>query len=200
MPIHPKWAFYYIAVIVGGSVMAIELLSSKWIGPIYGSTTYVWASVIGITLGALALGYFVGGRLAGKQNDLSLMTYLLGAAGIFSLVLPFLSSLTLGMGLKTGIVLSSILLLGPPLSCLGAVTPMLISKLAANSEEAGAVAGRVYAISTLSGVAMTFLFGFWVLPYWGVKIGSFITAGVLLETAVYFRFIYRWKLEHSAPQ
>ena len=174
--------------------MAIELLSSKWISPIYGSTTYVWASVIGITLGALAAGYFVGGWLSGKQNDLSYMTYFLGAAGVFTLVLPFLSSFTLGMGLKTGIVLSSILLLGPPLLCLGAVTPILISSIALDSEEAGAIAGKVYAISTLSGVAMTFLFGFGVIPYWGIKIGSIITAGLLLLTAVYFRFIYKGSL------
>ena len=41
--------------------MAVELLAARMIAPHFGSSLYVWATVIGFTLLALAIGYFAGG-------------------------------------------------------------------------------------------------------------------------------------------
>lgn len=52
---------YLIAFIEGGSVMAIELAGAKMIAPFFGTSLYVWASALAVTLGGLTTGYFAGG-------------------------------------------------------------------------------------------------------------------------------------------
>ena len=56
-----KNSIYIISFCEGAAVMATELCGSKLISPYFGSSLYVWASVIAITLGSLAAGYFYGG-------------------------------------------------------------------------------------------------------------------------------------------
>ena len=46
--------------------MAVELLGAKMMAPFFGSSLYVWASILGVTLGGLAIGYFSGGFLSEK--------------------------------------------------------------------------------------------------------------------------------------
>ena len=41
--------------------MAVELAGAKMIAPFYGTSLYVWASVLAVTLGGLTTGYFIGG-------------------------------------------------------------------------------------------------------------------------------------------
>jgi hypothetical protein len=48
------WAFWFlfaVAFIEGGALMAVEIVGAKLVGPYYGSSLYVWAAVLGLTLG-----------------------------------------------------------------------------------------------------------------------------------------------------
>ena len=56
----------FTSFIEGGSVMFTELISAKLVAPYFGSFLYVWASVLRITLGSLATGYYTGGYLSNK--------------------------------------------------------------------------------------------------------------------------------------
>jgi len=58
-------SIYIVSFFEGAAVMATELCGSKLIAPYFGSSLYVWAAVIAITLGSLATGYFYGGKLTG---------------------------------------------------------------------------------------------------------------------------------------
>ena len=60
--------------------MVIELLGTRMIAPFYGASIYVWSSLISVTMIALSLGYFVGGRWAdsSKRIGLSLIIALAG--------------------------------------------------------------------------------------------------------------------------
>ena len=71
--------------------MAVELISARMLAPYFGSSLYVWGTVIGITLLSLALGYFVGGQLADRYKDLSIIHWILLIAGVF-LVLMHITS------------------------------------------------------------------------------------------------------------
>ena len=57
-------ALFFIVFLTGASVMVIELLGTRMIAPFYGASLYVWSSLISVTMIALAIGYFVGGRWA----------------------------------------------------------------------------------------------------------------------------------------
>ena len=54
---------FLLAFMEGASVMACELLGAKMISPFFGSSLYVWAAVLGMTLFGLMSGYYTGGYM-----------------------------------------------------------------------------------------------------------------------------------------
>ena len=64
---------FILAFIEGGGVMCVELCSAKILSPIFGTSIYIWASVLGITLTALMSGYYLGGYLSSKQKNNSII-------------------------------------------------------------------------------------------------------------------------------
>src|ERR1700749_4372160 len=59
-------ALYLIVVVSGAVLMGIEIAGSKILAPGFGTSTFVWGSIIGLFMGALAAGYFVGGKISDK--------------------------------------------------------------------------------------------------------------------------------------
>jgi predicted membrane-bound spermidine synthase len=193
-----KGYYYTISFLEGGAVMVIELLGAKIIAPYYGASLYVWSSVLGVTLGGLALGYFLGGYLSEKLRNQNLLftVILLGAffTCLAPLTAPKIMYFTDSLGIRFGSLISVLLFLSPPLVCMGMVSPIIIQLINKN-EGAGKAAGSVYAISTVGGIFATFLFGFYLIPETGIRASSYITGSVLgLIALAYFilanRYIY----------
>ena len=67
--------------------MAVELISARMVAPYFGSSLYVWATVIGFTLLALAMGYFLGGAIADKYSGPETLLWLLLIASLFLLLM-----------------------------------------------------------------------------------------------------------------
>ena len=60
-----KNGYIYLAVTASGaSVLAIEILGTRILGPFYGVSLFLWSALITVTLAALSLGYAIGGRWA----------------------------------------------------------------------------------------------------------------------------------------
>src|ERR1041385_3859724 len=87
--------FYALSFLEGASVMAAELLGAKMLAPYFGSSLYVWSSVLGITLGGLALGYFAGGILSQKKNAERDLYAVLLASAIFLIAMPVLAKMVM---------------------------------------------------------------------------------------------------------
>ena len=49
--------------IAGAAVMTLEITGSRILAPHFGSTVFVWGSLIGVVLSALSVGYYLGGKL-----------------------------------------------------------------------------------------------------------------------------------------
>ena len=63
-------AVFAIAGWSGFFVMALELLSGRILAPNFGNSIYVWGGVITVFMLALAVGYFIGGRLSVRDPTL----------------------------------------------------------------------------------------------------------------------------------
>ena len=50
--------------------MSVELLGGRILAPYFGSSIYVWGSIITIFMMALSVGYLIGGRLSLHQPSL----------------------------------------------------------------------------------------------------------------------------------
>jgi predicted membrane-bound spermidine synthase len=173
-----------LSFVEGACVMVAELAGGKMLAPYYGTSLYVWASTLAITLGGLTIGYYLGGMFsdhpqAQRQKNLLIIIAL---AGVLVAVMPFWANFlmhhTLEMPFLPGLVLSQVLFLLPPVLCMGMVSPLLIS-LIAGTGNSGKAAGSVYAISTMGGVLATLFTGFWIVPLVGISLPCIVIGAVL---------------------
>ncbi|MCB0704527.1 MAG: fused MFS/spermidine synthase [Saprospiraceae bacterium] len=177
--------FYLLSFLEGGSVMACELIGAKILAPYFGTSLYVWAAALGLTLGGLMCGYFLGGLLSKRFPDQTrLLFYLLILAGLFTALMPvssqWIMTYAIHLNLQLGAILSLLIFLAPPLIFMGMISPMVINLLNQKVKDAGNSAGNVYAISTFGGIIMTFLMGFYVIPNFGISYPA-IFIGIVLS-------------------
>jgi len=180
--------------------MAAELLGAKMLAPYFGSSLYVWASVLGITLGGLALGYFTGGIFSQKKNNERNLYAILLASAIFLIVMPITAKEimihTAGFSLLASILISSFIFLFPPVFFMGMVSPMIVQCLLVGisnpDQHSGKVAGTVFAISTVGGISSTFLLGFYLIPNFGLTKPA-IVIGIILGIIPFFKLITKKK-------
>ncbi|MGH7473311.1 MAG: fused MFS/spermidine synthase, partial [Candidatus Methylomirabilales bacterium] len=60
------WLFV-TAFITGAVVMALEILGSRLLAPMFGNSLFVWGALIGVILAAMSSGYATGGWLADRR-------------------------------------------------------------------------------------------------------------------------------------
>lgn len=172
-----------LSFIEGACVMAAELIGAKMLAPFFGSSLYVWATVLAITLFALTSGYFIGGILSEKKNTELNLYWIALLGGVFMILMPVLcNALFMWFGswrLIPATLISTSLLLFPPVFLMGMVSPLIISLIGDHFIKPGRAAGLVYSISTLGGILSTFLCGFYIIPIWGLKFPC-MAFGVLL--------------------
>jgi spermidine synthase len=175
----------FLSFVEGAAVMAAELCGAKLLAPVFGSSLFVWASVMGITLGALAGGYFFGGWLTTlKKTPSRTLFFVLSAAALFLLIMPVISYYVVPrisyMSFLPGVIVSTGTLLFLPVFFLGASSPLFILLQTNDIHDAGKVSGTVYAVSTLGGILATFFCGFYLIPVAGLNITLLIFGSVLL--------------------
>lgn len=172
-----------LAFVEGGAVMCLELCSAKMLSPFFGTSIYVWAAVLGITLMALMAGYYLGGYLSSKKLPLTTIFWIMLCSGCLIALAPVISSkalaITIRLPILPGTVLSLITFLFFPLLLCGSISPLLINELTQQAKDSGRSSGTIYAISTLGGIVTTFLVGFYALPVHGIQ-QTLLTYGILV--------------------
>jgi spermidine synthase len=164
---------YFAIVVSGASILAIEILGTRIIGPFYGVSLYLWSALICVTLAALAVGYALGGRWADRAPRLDRFALLLGLAGLWVVAVPWLRQPVLAaaatLGLRVAVLLTATVLFFPPLALLGMASPYAIRLKAASVERVGRTAGNLFAVSTVASVAAALATGFYLIPRLGVS-------------------------------
>jgi predicted membrane-bound spermidine synthase len=189
-----------LSFLEGGALMASELLSARMLAPYFGSSVFVWSAVLGITLGALALGYYQGGALSQNEKREKFLFLALLIAGCLLMIQPlnaqWILSASAYLSFYEGVALSALVIILPPIMFMGMVSPLMVATLDHSIESAGKRAGIVYTVSTMGGIVFTFLYGFYIIPEFGIIIPSIVTGFLLALGPAYFLFKYGWK--HSA--
>jgi len=168
-----------VAFLVGGATLATEISASRLLAPYFGASTFVWANIIGLTLGYLALGYWLGGRLADRRPEPRVLGLVLMVAAAALAVTPFASRPFLrwamhgfdvvSVGAVAGSFFAAIALFAVPVTALGAAAPFLVRLALGSVEEAGKIAGRLYALSTAGSLLGTFLAALVLVPWIGTQ-------------------------------
>ncbi|HEV8267943.1 MAG TPA: fused MFS/spermidine synthase, partial [Thermoanaerobaculia bacterium] len=68
--------------VAGAALMGLEIAGSRVLAPVFGTSIFVWGSLITTFLASLAVGYWAGGRLADRRPEPALLASLLAAAGV----------------------------------------------------------------------------------------------------------------------
>jgi spermidine synthase len=181
--------YLYLSISASGaSVLAVEILGTRILGPFYGVSLYLWSALITVTLAALSAGYALGGRLADRGATYAGLSSFLAGAGLWLLFVPWMRHPLLHAAEKVGLRLAvlgvALVLFFIPLMLLGMVSPYAIKLKASSLEDVGRSAGSLYAISTIASVAAALLTGFYLIPGFGVYRLTIAVGVILLATAL----------------
>jgi spermidine synthase len=149
------------------TTLAIELAASRLLGSVFGTSNLVWASIIGLILIYLTIGYFLGGWWADRSPHPGVFYRILAWGSFTTGLIPFISRPVLRAAadafdaLRIGVLFGSftavLILFVVPVILLGTISPFAIRLALRDSRQAGVVSGRIYAISTLGSFVGTFL-------------------------------------------
>jgi MFS family permease len=164
-----------IAFGVGFGLMAYELVAARILAPTLGSSTYVWTSVIGIIIAALALGFYAGGRLADARNtrsDIAWLLLLVAAAITYTLVsydgtLSAIANTAIDSRVQG--VLAAVLLFAPASFFVGVVSPYLTKINVTSLRTTGRAVASLDMSNSLGGIVGTFVTGFILFGYIGSR-------------------------------
>ena len=187
--------FLYFAVFIAGmTTLALELTASRLLGSVFGTSNLVWASIIGLILIYLTVGYFVGGRWADRSPYPRTMYSVLAWAAFLSGLVPLVARPVLRMAagafdqLQIGVLMGSftavLILFSIPVTLLGMISPFAIRLAMVDPLQAGRISGRIYAISTLGSFTGTFLPVLILIPLIGTTFTFLSFSGLLLLVAL----------------
>jgi spermidine synthase len=183
----------------GSVILSLELISSRIMTPYFGVSLYIWAGILSITLVALAIGYYLGGRLSDVEEKSALSE---GYLEYMFLLMPALSALSMGVacilypkvflslaqaGLVPGAFLAALVLLFIPLVAMASMNPLLVAMGSSDKvhgskdhpDHAGLRAGYVFFVSTAGSVAGVIATAFIFIPN-STNFNSVLSLGVAL--------------------
>ena len=195
----------YLTVFTSGlASLAVEMAASRLLGNYFGTSNLVWASIIGLILIYLTVGYFVGGRWADHSPKFETFFSILAWASISIAFVPIISRPILRlaanafdnliMGSLIGSFVVVMILFIIPVTLLGTASPFAIRLALQNSRQTGTIAGQIYAISTLGSFIGTFLTVIILIPLVGTfRTFLIISTLLLIISLIGFGVTVSWK-------
>jgi hypothetical protein len=183
-------ALVYLLTFIGGfSVMSIELLGGRILAPHFGSSIYVWGSIITVFMLALAVGYLLGGRFSLARPGLTRLglIFLVCALTVLPLVIWRAPLVTWVFERvedpRYGSLIAAVALFFVPTACLGFISPYAVRLLVEHPDHAGHVAGKLYFVSTAGSALGTLLTSFYFVLWFEVDTILFALDGALAACA-----------------
>jgi len=181
----------YILAFVGGfSIMSLELLGGRVLAPYFGSSIYVWGSIITIFMLSLSVGYLLGGRLSLHNPSLGRFALIFLAAAVCLYPLVYFSEDIMVwifervMDPRYGSLLASAVLFIVPTVIMGMISPYSVRMLVETTDRSGHVAGKLYFMSTLGSSLGTLATSFYLILWFEINTILTLLTLALLAMAV----------------
>lgn len=191
-----KYKLEIVVFICGAMGMIIELVAARVLSPYVGSSNLIWTTIIGIILTFMSLGYWIGGKIADKKQDIKELAEFICITAIAISLIPILETLIVNAFIQIieariiVAIISSIILFGIPSFMLATVSPIAVKLKNNELHEVGQVSGKISSLSTIGSIFGTFFAGFVLIPNIGV---SNIILGSSVMLFILSIFIYSKK-------
>ncbi|MBX3708118.1 MAG: fused MFS/spermidine synthase [Pseudomonadales bacterium] len=180
---------YVLAFTAGFSIMSVELLGGRLMAPYFGSSIYVWGSIITVFMLSLSIGYLIGGRLSLHRPSLGRFALIFLGAAICLYPLVHFSEDAMRWVFdriedpRYGSLAASSILFIVPTVILGMISPYSVRLLVVSTEHAGQVAGVLYFVSTLGSALGTLATSFYLVLWFEMQTILVTLTGCLLACA-----------------
>jgi spermidine synthase len=163
----------FTALVTGAVVMALEILGSRLLAPVFGNSLYVWGALIGVILAAMSSGYAFGGWISDRHAGGTVLSGLLLFSGGWTFLVawgnqPVLFEIEkVVQDPRVGPCLAATILLAPPAFGLSGVLPAMLRLAVADMDHLGRQTGRMIALSTVGSLTGTWGTAFFLLSWVG---------------------------------
>ncbi len=181
-----------LMLLSGAASFTYELLWSRLLQHVLGSSTFAFATMLASFLAGIAIGSAVAARLTAaaeralRRFGVAEVGIAVLSLGVF-LLLDRLPEIGAAMGQsaapgRIGSAALGALVMLPAALCIGATFPLAVRALARGSDEAAAAAARVYAWNTVGAIIGAIGSGFFLIPALGYI--GIIVAAVMLNLLI----------------
>ncbi len=163
----------FTALVTGAVVMALEIVGSRLLAPVFGNSLYVWGALIGVILAAMSSGYAFGGWISDRYAGGPVLAALLLFSGGWTFLVAWGNQPVLFEIEKViqdprwGPCLAATALLAPPAFGLSGVLPAMLRLAVGDMSHVGFHTGRMIALSTVGSLAGTWGTAFFLLSWIG---------------------------------
>ena len=170
--------------------MVIELIAARILAPYIGVSLYTWTSIIGVTLAGIALGNYLGGKIADRYPSPLLLATIFFAGALLTIgILPSTKMAASAdwfgnLPIMWHFILGTSFIFFLPATVLSMVSPMVIKLTLADLGRTGGIVGTIYAFSTAGSILGTFMTGFYFILWFGTRSIIWVVAGTLLLTGI----------------
>lgn len=179
----------------GAVVMSFEILGSRVLAPNFGSSVFVWGSLISVFLAGLSAGYYFGGRLADINPSSRKLGIMIIVPGVLFLSFPLYSPpisdwiFMKDLGVRISPLLASTALFLLPSVFLGVVSPYTAKLMICSLHTSGKTIGTLYALSTFGSIIGTLLTSFYLITVAGVNALIMAQGAILVAIAIPLLFM-----------
>lgn len=172
------WIYAALTVFVSNAAfMAFEFAVTRVISREFGSSLYTWTLVIGVVLGGITFGNYLGGRIADRSFSGRTIALLFGVSALLVLASPLCNEgvnilrgqnihiATLSWPMQIALQVLAMCLI--PCIAIGTVSPIVTKRLLASGVAPGASVGTVYAWGSIGSIFGTFFSGYLLVQWLG---------------------------------
>jgi spermidine synthase len=192
--------------ISGASALIYQLIWVRFLGLVFGVSSFAVATVVAVFLLGLGLGSYFFGRWSERARDplriymyvelgiaaTSLIAYLvIEALPVYRYLYEYAYNNLGFYGLSVARLLLSMLVLLPPVFLIGGTMPLLAKYFLRDPAKLGSSFSKIYYLNTIGACAGALLTGFVLVRYFGVIGALMIAVGGNLLVALIIAFIKR---------